>query len=267
MSDNRTHVDSGALTMALNVLRRAGKSEVADALEASANRVATQAGALQAVGDEQLRQACPYESKGDRAAWLAGARHTLAATQPNAAPGDGQGAAAYLMTRPSGTAWPLMPKDVTPEWREACAADGTSIQALYLAAPSTATAAREQEEDAQVAKHERSEWGRELQRRGDPGLEYDPETGDVSLVGLASRPEAPAAPSAEGQALLDRFEKATCTLSRLHTEYMGKAMTDEVYDRFATLRDETLPALRKELLKALRPIASEPQPIAGPSKQ
>lgn len=35
---NRTHVDSGALTMALNVLRRAGKAEVADALEETAVR-------------------------------------------------------------------------------------------------------------------------------------------------------------------------------------------------------------------------------------
>jgi len=38
MSDNRTTVDSGALTMALNVLRRAGRTEVADALEATAIR-------------------------------------------------------------------------------------------------------------------------------------------------------------------------------------------------------------------------------------
>ena len=36
--DNRTTVDSGALTMALNVLRRAGRTEVADALEATAIR-------------------------------------------------------------------------------------------------------------------------------------------------------------------------------------------------------------------------------------
>lgn len=37
--DNRTHVDSGALQMALNVLRRAGKNEVAFALESTAVRM------------------------------------------------------------------------------------------------------------------------------------------------------------------------------------------------------------------------------------
>lgn len=36
---NITIVDSGALTMALNVLRRANKNEVADALEATAKRL------------------------------------------------------------------------------------------------------------------------------------------------------------------------------------------------------------------------------------
>jgi hypothetical protein len=35
---NRTSVDSGALIMALNVLRRAGRDEVADELEATAIR-------------------------------------------------------------------------------------------------------------------------------------------------------------------------------------------------------------------------------------
>jgi len=37
-TDNRTSVDSGALTMALNVLRRAGKNEVSDTLEQTAYR-------------------------------------------------------------------------------------------------------------------------------------------------------------------------------------------------------------------------------------
>lgn len=37
---NRTTVDSGALTLALNVLRRAGKREVADALADTADRLA-----------------------------------------------------------------------------------------------------------------------------------------------------------------------------------------------------------------------------------
>lgn len=37
--ENRTTVDSGALRMALNVLRRSGKGEVADELENTAVRV------------------------------------------------------------------------------------------------------------------------------------------------------------------------------------------------------------------------------------
>lgn len=44
------------------------------------------------------------------------------------------------------------------------------------------------------------------------------------------------------------FEMAVSNCARLHTEYMGKAMTDKVYDRFATLRDDSIPALRKQLL-------------------
>lgn len=41
--DNRCTVDSGALRMALNVLRRAGKTEVADELEQSAARISVEA--------------------------------------------------------------------------------------------------------------------------------------------------------------------------------------------------------------------------------
>ena len=39
-ADNRVTVDAGALAMALNVLRRAGKVEVAAALQDSAKRMA-----------------------------------------------------------------------------------------------------------------------------------------------------------------------------------------------------------------------------------
>ena len=54
---NRTHVDSGALTMALNVLRRAGKNGVADALESTASRSPASAGvALADVAAERARQ-------------------------------------------------------------------------------------------------------------------------------------------------------------------------------------------------------------------
>lgn len=50
-------------------------------------------------------------------------------------PAEPSPATAYLMTRPSGFAWPLMPKDVTPEWRAFCEAEGTRIEALTSAAP------------------------------------------------------------------------------------------------------------------------------------
>lgn len=53
---------------------------------------------------------------------------------------------AYLLTRPSGFAWPAMPKDLSPTTRAVHEADGTRIDALYLAAPGAAIAAREQED-------------------------------------------------------------------------------------------------------------------------
>lgn len=42
---------------------------------------------------------------------------------------------AYLLTRPSGFAWPLMPKDITPETRAVFEADGARVEPLFLATP------------------------------------------------------------------------------------------------------------------------------------
>jgi hypothetical protein len=47
--------------------------------------------------------------------------------------------------------------------------------------------------------------------------------------------------------IVKEFEDTVKTLERLYVKYHGCAMSDEVYDRFATLRDDTLPALRKQL--------------------
>lgn len=47
--------------------------------------------------------------------------------------------------------------------------------------------------------------------------------------------------------LLTRFEQAISQVARLHERYMAKAMPDEIYSSFATLRDETIPALRAAL--------------------
>lgn len=63
-----------------------------------------------------------------------------ALAQPAPVQAGAQQAVAYLMTRPSGFAWPLMPKDMTPEWREVCAAERTTIEPLYRAAPTQARA-------------------------------------------------------------------------------------------------------------------------------
>ncbi len=63
--------------------------------------------------------------------------------------------------------------------------------------------------------------------------------------------------------LLARFEKAVRNSVRVHTEYIGKAMADQVYQPFARLRDETIPALRAELAAALA--GALPLPPAAPA--
>jgi hypothetical protein len=51
------------------------------------------------------------------------------------------------------------------------------------------------------------------------------------------------------EGLLLKFQSAVSNMARTYQEYMGKAMGDETYARFAKARDETIPALRAELLK------------------
>jgi hypothetical protein len=60
--------------------------------------------------------------------------------------------------------------------------------------------------------------------------------------------------------IVKEFEDTVKALERLYVKYYGCAMSDEVYDRFATLRDDTLPALRKQLRAAL---SSPAQSAAG----
>jgi len=51
--------------------------------------------------------------------------------------------------------------------------------------------------------------------------------------------------------IVKEFEDTVKTLERLYVKYYGCAMSDEVYDRFATLRDDTLPALRQEIRRLI----------------
>ena len=77
------------------------------------------------------------------------------------------------------------------------------MEALFeraIASPSTPEPAQE-EEQAPSIQHERSEWGRELARRGDKpnGLDHDPSTGEVTLSfepAAASGAVAPGSPTA-----------------------------------------------------------------------
>lgn len=55
----------------------------------------------------------------------------------------------------------------------------------------------------------------------------------------------------QAEALIKEYGLAVSKRDRLHAEYMGKAMTDQTYDTFATLRDDTIPALRRRLVSAL----------------
>lgn len=57
---------------------------------------------------------------------------------------------AYLLTRPSGFAWPLMPKDITPETRAVFEADGARVEPLFLATPPAVMPAAPS--DAQIAE-------------------------------------------------------------------------------------------------------------------
>jgi hypothetical protein len=66
-----------------------------------------------------------------------------------------------------------------------------------------------------------------------------------------SRTESDAQPSAEPSKLVDGFERAVARCSALHATHIGRAMSDTDYATFATLRDETIPAMRDALRRAL----------------
>jgi protein-arginine kinase activator protein McsA len=72
----------------------------------------------------------------------------------------------------------------------------------------------------------------------------------ASVAGLSA-----AAPAVEGheaiEQMLNDLVRMAQHVGATHNQYMGKAMSDEVYDRFATLRDDTIPALKRKLLAAL----------------
>lgn len=60
--------------------------------------------------------------------------------------------------------------------------------------------------------------------------------------------------------LLRKFERAVGRKDVLHAGHMGKAMPDDVYQSFARLRDETIPALRAALLQTT-PVADDARTV------
>jgi hypothetical protein len=90
--------------------------------------------------------------------------------------------------------------------------------------------------------------------------------------GECNRPEpseaAAVEPAKANPDLVRQFENAVNACTHYHTEYTGKEMPDGIYDRFVTLRDETIPRLRAGLLDALVPMTAEPVteiPVSGPA--
>ena len=63
--------------------------------------------------------------------------------------------------------------------------------------------------------------------------------------------------------LVEDLVQAECTKNRLHQEYMGKAMPEDVYQRFERLRDERVPALRAQVYARLAATPAAP-PAAAP---
>lgn len=125
--------------------------------EAALSHPVTQAGALQAVTDEQIDALLPKNPFGllthfnvKQVREVVRAALALAATQPSAAPGDGQGALVDALNlygdicfaRGAGE-WPDGEKREVPDHHDHARAFSA---VLTLAAPSTATAAREQEQ-------------------------------------------------------------------------------------------------------------------------
>ena len=60
--------------------------------------------------------------------------------------------------------------------------------------------------------------------------------------------------------LVEDLVQAEVTKNRLHQEYMGKAMPEDVHQRFERLRDERVPAIRAQVYARL---AATPAAVEG----
>jgi len=102
----------------------------------------------------------------------------------------------------------------------------------------------------QLAKHsdpegaESAEAGRYLPTRKTPAGKF--------TQPLYARPPAPAGVAVpDAWALIEELVKTESHKTRLHQQYMGKAMPDAEYERFQRMRDERIPELRAQLRAAL----------------
>lgn len=101
---------------------------------------------------------------------------------------------------------------------------------------------------------------------------YDDDYAEYSaaLDALASTPSPQAAQGAGITAvggvmeLVEQLVRAETAKTQTHEKYMGKAMPDDEYDRFAALRDERIPELRRRVQAAL---AAAPQPAPPADSQ
>lgn len=82
------------------------------------------------------------------------------------------------------------------------------------------------------------------------GLAYDQPAPAVGAGGVPS----------ELMGIVEKLVTAEVYKTRTHEKYMGQAMPEDVYERFVKLREETVPALRRELVAALA--AAPPLPAA-----
>jgi hypothetical protein len=84
---------------------------------------------------------------------------------------------------------------------------------------------------------------------------------EVAALTAVQEPVADRLRVVEG--LLLKFQSVASNVARTHQKYMGKAMDDETYAHFAKARNETIPALRAELLNLYTTLPAAPvQPVA-----
>lgn len=71
-------------------------------------------------------------------------------------------------------------------------------------------------------------------------------------------------PSPTLQELLAELVRLAGTVAVMHDQYQGLAMSDATYEQFSTLRDERIPALKKQIeaLATIEPTARGPLPVA-----